>query len=275
MPGERAGRALISGGSSGIGLALAHRLAEAGWDLTLIARDRPRLAAAQAALAAYGRAVEICSADVADEAAVAAAMAAATARLGSPDLVVACAGIVVPGRFEVQPAEAFRRSMEVNYLGAVHLVRAALPVMRAGGGRIVLVASGAALIGLYGHTSYAPSKFAVRGFAEALRSELSAGNIGVSVVYPPDTDTPGFHAERRARPDIADRLAATGGLMSADQVAAAIVRGIARERFVIAPGLPMTAMARLHSLIGPALHRLWFDPLIARASRARPPDRDG
>jgi short-subunit dehydrogenase len=165
--------------------------------------------------------------------------------------------------------------MEVNYLGAVHLVRAILPEMRARGGRIVLIASGAALIGLYGHTSYAPSKFAVRGFAEALRSELSAGNIGVSVVYPPDTDTPGFREERRARPEIADRLAAAGGLMTADQVAAAIMRGIAREQFVIAPGLPMTALAWLHSLIGPALHRLWFDPLIVRATRLRPPRCDG
>lgn len=271
MPGERAGHALISGGSSGIGLALAHRLAEAGWDLTLIARDRSRLAAAQAAVALHGRVADICSADVADEAAVAAAVAVATARLGPPGLVVACAGIVVPGCFDAQPPDAFRRSMEVNYLGALHLVRAALPGMRSRGGRVVLVASGAALIGLYGYTSYAPSKFAVRGLAEALRSELSATNIGVSVVYPPDTDTPGFREERRARPEITGRLAAAGGLMTAEQVADAIMRGIARGRFVIAPGASMTALARLHSLIGPALHRLWFDPLIARAIRARRP----
>ena len=91
--------------------------------------------------------------DVADEASVAAVVAAATARLGPPDLVVACAGIVVPGCFDAQPPSAFRRSMEVNYLGALHLVRAALSVMRPRGGRIVLVASGAALIGLYGYTS--------------------------------------------------------------------------------------------------------------------------
>ena len=267
MPGERAGHALISGGSSGIGLALAHRLAEAGWDLTLIARDRPRLAAARAAVAPHGRAVDSLSADVADEAAVAAAVVAASARLGPPGLVVACAGIVVPGCFDEQAPDAFRHSMEVNYLGALHLVRAALPAMRPRGGHIVLVASGAALIGLYGHTSYAPSKFAVRGLAEALRSEFSGGNIGVSVVYPPDTDTPGFREERRTRPAIASRLAGTGGLMTAEQVADAIMRGIARRHAVITPGASMTVLRWLHSLIGPALHRFWFDPLIARAER--------
>lgn len=267
LPQERKGHAFVSGGSSGIGLALAHRLAGAGWDVTLLARDRTRLAAAQDAVAQHGRAVAACSADVADEAAVAAAVAEATARLGPPDLVVACAGIVVPGRLEAQPADAFRRSMEVNYLGALNLTRAALPAMRPRGGRIVLIASGAALIGLYGYTSYAPSKFAVRGLAEALRSELSADGIGVSIVYPPDTDTPGFREERRARPEITSRLAEAGGLMTADQVAGAIMRGIARGRFAITPGAKMTVLARLHSLIGPALHRFWFDPLIARASR--------
>ena len=139
LPAERAGHALISGGSSGIGLALAHRLGEAGWDLTILARDRARLEAAQAALARHGRAVAIVSADVADAAAVAEAVDGSVRRLGPPSLVVACAGMVIPGDLEAQPADAFRRSMEVNYLGSLHLARAALPAMRAGGGRIVLV----------------------------------------------------------------------------------------------------------------------------------------
>ena len=273
LPGEPAGHALISGGSSGIGLALAHRLAGAGWDLTILARDRARLAQARAALAAHGRAVEVHSADVADAAAVAEAVDASVRRLGPPGLVVACAGMVIPGDLEAQPADAFRRSIEVNYLGALHLVRAALPAMRTHEGRIVLVASGAALVGLYGYSSYAPAKFAVRGLAEALRSELSAGRIGVSVVYPPDTDTPGFREERRARPEIMDRLAGAGGLMTADQVARAILRGVARRRFAITPGLSMTALAWLHSLAVPVLNRFWFDPMIARAARAG--DRGG
>ena len=136
--------------------------------------------------------------DVTDATGVERAMTEAVAALGPVNLLVACAGIVVPGRLADQPPDAFARSMAVNYLGAVHLVRSALPHLpRHGDARIVLVASGAALIGLYGYTSYAPSKFAVRGLAEALRSELVPEGIGVSVVYPPDTDTPGYRAELR------------------------------------------------------------------------------
>jgi NAD(P)-dependent dehydrogenase (short-subunit alcohol dehydrogenase family) len=266
--GPRAGHALISGGSSGIGLELARQLAAAGWDLTLLARDPGRLAAAAAALAPHGVSVLTLSVDVTDHAGVAAAVAAANDRHGPVGLLVACAGMVVPGRLEDLPLDAFHRTIEVNYLGALHLVRAALPTMRRGGGaRIVLVASGAALIGLYGYTAYAPSKFAVRGLAEALRSEVSATGIGVSVVYPPDTDTPGYRAELRQRPEITQRLAGSGGLATADAVAAAILRGCARGRFSISPGRTMTALTWLHSLVAPLLHRLWFDPIIASASR--------
>ena len=169
----RAGHAIISGGSSGIGLALAHGLACDGWDLTLLARNLERLAAAHDALMAHGVSVATRSVDVADAAGVEEAAATTIAELGTPALVVACAGIVVPGRLEAQPLDAFHRTMAVNYFGTLHLIRAVLPAMRAHrGGRIVLVASGAALIGLYGYSSYAPSKFAVRGLAEALRSEF-------------------------------------------------------------------------------------------------------
>jgi 3-dehydrosphinganine reductase len=266
--GAIGGHAVISGGSSGIGLALADRLARAGWDLTVLARDRNRLAAAEAALAMHGARVVTCSVDVADAAAVEQAVAAAGAAQGPPTLVVACAGIVTPGLLAEQPLAAFERQMAVHYFGTLHLVRAALPAMRATGrGQLVLVASAAALIGLYGYSSYAPSKFAVRGLAEALRSELAADDIDVSVVYPPDTDTPGYREELRHRSALSSRLAASGGLMSADAVAAAILHGIARRRFVIAPGRRIAALAVLHSVIGPLLHRFWFDPLIARLHR--------
>ena len=272
------GHALISGGSSGIGLALAHQLGAAGWDLTLLARDPGRLAAARSALLAHGGRVLTRSADVALPEAVDAAVTEVIAALGPPRLLVACAGIVVPGLFLDQPLEAFHRTMAVNYLGALHLVRTALPAMRAEGrGRIVLVASGAALLGLYGYGSYAPSKFAVRGLAEALRSELRPDGIAVSVVYPPDTDTPGLREELSRRPAITSALAASGGLLSAEQVAAAILRGIERDRFTIAPGHEMTVLACLHSLIGPFLHRFWLDPKIARllqAAKAGPASGD-
>ena len=216
--------------------------------------------------------------DVVESAGVERAVAAAVEALGPPRLLVASAGIVVPGRFDDLPLATFRRTMEVNYLGTLHLVRAALPAMRAErGGRIVMIASGAALLGLYGYTAYAPSKFAVRGLAEALRSELAPDGIAVSVVYPPDTDTPQLREELQLRPQATSRVVGTAGVLSPDDVALAIVRGIRRGRFAIAPGLEMTALAMLHSVVGPALHRFWFDRLIARLHDPGPsrPDQPG
>lgn len=265
--------ALISGGSSGIGLALAHRLARKGWNLTLLARDPQRLQLAKAALEAESGAVQVhlASADVRDAEVVTAATDDAVAALGAPDLVVASAGIVIPGIFASLPPQAFDETMAINYLGTIHLLRAALPSMRARkSGHIVLISSGAGLIGLYGYSAYAPSKFAVRGLAEALRGELKPEGIGVSIVYPPDTDTPQLTEEMRVRPEITSKLAGGARVHSADEVADAILKGVSRGRFTIAPGWEMGALSLLHSLIGPLLQRFSFDPVIARYHKPPP-----
>ncbi|HWL68251.1 MAG TPA: SDR family NAD(P)-dependent oxidoreductase [Geminicoccus sp.] len=269
------GHAIISGGSSGIGLAIARELASSGWRLSLLARDRDRLAASADLLAADGAmAVRVHPVDVADQPALAAAVQEAVAALGPPSLLIAAAGMVVPGHFAELEDAAFTRTMAVNYLGSLHLVRAALPALRrVPGSRIVLLSSGAGLIGLYGYTAYAPTKFAVRGLAEALRSELAPEGIGVSVVFPPDTDTPQLHAERRLRPLATSRIAAGARVQPADAVARAILRGVRRNRFVIAPGWEMAALAWLHSFVGPLLHRFWFDRII-RGCRRQPPAGD-
>jgi 3-dehydrosphinganine reductase len=257
--------AIISGGSSGIGLALAHLLVREGWNLTLLARDPGRLETARAELAREGASIAAISADVRDEAATRAAVAAAIAASGPPDLVVASAGIVVPGLFTELPSQAFSETLDINFHGAVHLVRAVLPAMRARrAGRVVLISSGAGLIAFYGYTAYAPSKFALRGFAEALRSELKPEGIGVSIVYPPDTDTPQLREELRVRPAITSRLAGGARVRKPEEVARAILDGVRRGRFTIAPGWEMGVLARLQSLLGPLLHRFAFDPVIAR-----------
>lgn len=264
---------LISGGSSGIGLKLAEKLFSKGWDVSLIARDKARLQQARNAIDKKRRSarqwIQIFSADVTDSYALdrAARAAASTQPL---DLVVSSAGIVVPGLFGDLPPDVFERTMEVNYLGTVNLVRAVLPGLRARGeGRIVLISSGAGLIGLYGYTAYTASKFAVRGFAEALRAELRPEGIGVSVVYPPDTDTPQLRMEIAARPPASSRIVGGARVLSAEAVADAILLGITRRRFTIAPGLEMKLLAVLHSLISPLLNRLLFDPAIADEHRKK------
>ena len=265
--------AIISGGSSGIGLALANMLARSGWNLTLLARQPARLEQARAAIASQTQIpveVELASADVRDEPAVRSCIERSIARLGAPSLVVTSAGIVIPGVFVDLSADDFRVTMDVNYFGTINVLRSVLPSMRESkSGRIVLVSSGAGLLGLYGYSAYAPSKFAVRGLAEALRGELKPEGIEVSIVYPPDTDTPQLREEIPLRPEATSKIAGGARVRSADEVAEAILTGIRRKHFVIAPGWEMSTLARLHSVVGPLLNKYSFDPIVARTHAKR------
>jgi 3-dehydrosphinganine reductase len=262
--------ALITGGSSGIGLAAARRLLGEGWRVSLLARDMDRLRAAAGELRALpgaADAVELFSVDVADPGACSASVGAAIAASGAPQLVLACAGVARPGHFDAIPLADFERAMAVNYFGALHTVRAALPSMKArGAGHIAFISSGAGLIGIFGYSAYAPSKFAVRGLAEVLRAELAPCGIRVSVVYPPDTDTPQLAEENRSKPAETRAITAGGGVMPADAVARAILDGVARGRFVIAPGNAMRLLAAWHSVLAPLLNR-HFDRTARRAAR--------
>nr|VFJ74829.1 MAG: 3-dehydrosphinganine reductase [Candidatus Kentron sp. FW] len=264
------GHAIISGGSSGIGLAIARELARVGWDLSLIARTPSRLDEAQQELerlrAGDNQHVYTIGADVSDEKQAIDAIDTAMGRLGAPDLLITSAGMAHPGYFHELPLDIFRETMAVNYFGTLYLIKAALPTMRARKtGRIVMISSGAAFIGLFGYTAYGPSKFALRGLAESLRAELKPDGIGVSIVYPPDTDTPQLAAENLIKPAETSAISGKAKTWRADDVAAVVLKGIRKDRFSITPGWEMTLLAVLHSLSGPLLFR-YFDGL-ARGAR--------
>ncbi|WP_333822494.1 SDR family oxidoreductase [Pinisolibacter sp.] len=268
----RTGPAVVTGGSSGIGAAAALRLARLGHPVALVAR-RPDLldATAEAIRAAVpGARVSTHPLDVRDEAAVAEAVAKVTAEHGPVAWLIASAGIAEPGLFVEQPLDAHRAQIEVNYLGTLAAVHAVVPSMRATGrGRIVLVSSGAGLFGIYGYSAYAPSKFAVRGLAEVLRVELAEHGISVTLAYPPDTDTPQLAAERRTKPAVTAAITAGAGLWTADAVAKGMLEAAAAGRFTVAPGVTLGLLARLHSLLGPALR--WHQHRVARSITRRKP----
>ena len=93
------------------------------------------------------------------------------------------------------------------------------------------VASGAALVGIYGYSGYAPSKFAVRGLAEVLRVELREYGISVTLALPPDTNTPQLEFETKLRPTPTKEIAGVAGVWDPDKVALAIVTGARKGRF--------------------------------------------
>ena len=260
---------LITGGSSGIGLALARQALAAGARVSLVARDRARLERAAAELRESGgreAPVFVASADVARDAELAAALAGAEAVYGPVDVLIPSAGVARPGYFEEIPGEVFERTMAVSYLGTVYALKRVVPGMKARGrGAVVLVSSGAAFHGFFGYTPYAPSKFAVRGLAEALRAELRDTGVHVMIVYPPDTDTPQLVEENRTKPAETKAITAGGGLWSADDVARVTLAGLARRRFSVTPGFALAALEALHSVLAPVLY--WHFDRVARQAR--------
>lgn len=115
--------------------------------------------------------------------------------------------------------------MDINYLGTAYAVRSVLSSMKSRRkGRIVCVSSVGGLVGLYGYTAYSASKFAIRGFCEALQMEVKPYGISVTVSCPPDTDTPCFEEENKVKPEETKLISASSGVFPPAKVAEDILR---------------------------------------------------
>lgn len=271
--------AIITGGSSGIGLACARQLLKQGYQVTLIASRQTVLQQAVTTLsdasgidpARIGHAI----ADVRDAPLLGKAIADAQQARGPCDLLITSAGVVRPGRFEDLNLDEFTRQMDVNYHGTVNAVRAVYPGMiERGAGQIGMISSAAALIGIYGYTAYGASKFAVRGFAEALRSEAKSHGISVTICYPPDTDTPQLEMETPLKPAETKAIGRSAKVLQPDAVAQAMIKGMQRRRFAIYPGFEVGMLGALGSLISPVLN--WhFDRTIRKIHTSGAAGRTG
>jgi len=183
---------VITGGSAGIGRAAAQAFAAKGYDLGLIARGAERLAAAKAELEAMGVRVHTVSADVADAEAVEVAADEIEVALGPIGIWVNNAMATVYSPIQELEAAEIRRVTEVTYLGAVHGTMTALKRMRSG--VIVQVSSVLAWRAIPLQGPYCGAKFALRGFTEALRSELihDRSDVRLTMVHLPAVNTPQF-----------------------------------------------------------------------------------
>jgi len=213
--------AVVTGGSSGIGAAIARTLARRGWQLVLLARGEERLAEVAGEL---GAEQEVC--DVADRAEVERVAAAVRARHPAIRLLVNNAGIPGGGGFLDLEPDQIEALVRTNYLGSVWCLRAFLPALEAGApADLVNIASVAGTIAA-GHSGpYSASKHAQLAFSRSVGVELAGSGITVHTVIPGFIDTPGFPNRARFRSRLLQGLVADPDLV-ADQV----VRGIERNR---------------------------------------------
>jgi 3-dehydrosphinganine reductase len=256
--------ALITGGSSGIGQALARLLATQDATVWLLARHKDRLAAAQSEV---GPACQIVSADVSDSRQVQQAVDTVIRESGLPDFLFNSAGITHPGYVQDLDLEIFRSMVDVDYMGTVHMVKALLPgMLERGTGHIINISSGAGFIGLFGYSAYGASKYAVRGFSDVLRAELKPLGLRVSVVFPSDTDTPQLAYEERFKPPETKIIDGNARVMSAEAVARSILSGVKHGRYIILPGFDIKIIFHLSNLLGMGFYPV-MDWMVADARR--------
>ncbi len=262
--------AYITGGSSGIGLSLARELVKRGAKVVLIARDRDRLEHACNALESLTtgrhRNVSIVSLDVSNIDQVREMLPKTVELSGAPDILVNSAGIGYSNYFERIPYEKFMDIININLIGTWNSITVLEPYMRDKGGTIVNISSIAGFLGIFGSTAYSASKFGVIGLSEALRGELKRYGISVSVLCPPDTDTPQLAEENKTKPAETKALSGKAKPMSSEAVAKACIRGMEKGKFMIIPG-SSGKVIYLEKRLFPSLVNWRIDILIQRAQR--------
>lgn len=272
MTKDLAGKTVVvTGGSSGIGLATAKAFAARGANVAIVARDEERLAQAKKDVesASRGGSVIAISADVADRDAVFAAIAQVEKELGVPDVLVNSAGIFIPDNFETMDEDLFRSHMDIDVLGPIWATKAVVPAMiERGSGHIVNIASVAGFIGVFGYTAYSTAKFAVMGFSEALRQEMKPLGIKVSVVCPPDVNTPGLAIEKSLRPDECDKVCGNIKAIPPEKVAADILKAVDSGRYLVVTGGISKTYFRLKGLV-PELFFAVMDGDVSSARKKR------
>jgi 3-dehydrosphinganine reductase len=252
---------IITGGSSGIGLATASLLGREGATVSLMARDPGRL---RSAAAAIGPQAAIFPVDVTDRAALRQAIDQARERHGPCDILVTCAGMAHPGYVQDLDEEVYTGTMEVDYFGTLWAVRAVLPEMIARRqGVIVGVSSILGFLGIYGYSAYSPAKFAVRGFLDVLRMEVRDKGVHVACVYPADVRTPQLDYENLTKPPETATLNGTIRPIEPDVVAQAILRGIRRRCDEIFSDSASRFLARFSHAM-PGLYRRLCHQRLAR-----------
>lgn len=262
--------AVVCGGSKGIGLSTAAEIVRRGGSVALVARSSGALerAAGRLRTEALGSSqfVDVIQADAVNRDDLSPKLKAFVEERGVPDYLINSVGFARPSYVVDLSLDDFRRQMDVNYYGQLIPTLVLLPhLIKARRGHIAFVSSMMGYFGIIGYAAYAPTKFALVGLAEVLRHELRPTGIRVSVLYPPDTDTPGFEVEKTTKPYETQELSANVNVAHPDDVARHFVDGIVRGKFHILPSGAGTVW-RLQRY-APSVVRAFLDRNLSKARR--------
>jgi short-subunit dehydrogenase len=270
------GTAVVTGAASGIGEALAAQLAARGSHLVLVDRDKDRLGDVADRLRATHPALTVAThvADLSDDEQTAALAETLAAEHPETTLLVNNAGVALGGRFDQVTLEEFDWVMAVNFRSVVRLTHALLPALKSHpGAHLVNVSSVFGIFAPAGQAAYSASKFAVRGFSEAVRHELVENQVGVTVVHPGGIKTriaesartgSGVSVEEyeQGRKQFAKLLT-----MPPEQAAAMIVEAIEKRR----PRLLIGWSAKVPDVLVRLMPGTYWKLIARRAAPARPP----
>lgn len=248
----------ISGGGSGIGLHFAERLARRGvpvavFDLKISEAVRQKLSSTSPRTSFH-------EVDVRDADALARAVAQAAEAIGAPQLAVNCAGVQRARPFTELSAADFDFVVDINLKGSRNFASAMLPHMGPRG-QLGFLASMAGLVSNFGYAAYSASKFGVIGLASALRIECGLNGIGVTVICPPEVETPMVEEERRTAPAVTLKAKQFAGSITLEQTADAMEAGFRRRQFLVVPGGRARLTYHLNRLL-PGLSQRISDRMI-------------
>jgi len=230
--------AFICGGSKGIGKETAKELFRLGGSVCLLARNQQALDQAIKEVEAFrvneDQKIHTIVGDASKFEEISPRMISYIDEVGTPDYLINAVGYAYPEYVQNLQLEDFRQNMEANYYGQLVPTMVLIPYfMKQKRGHISFVSSMMGYMGIIGYASYAPTKFALVGLAEVLRHELAPYNISISILYPPDTDTPGFERENETKPFETAAISETAKIYQPEVVARQYLDGISRNRFQI------------------------------------------
>ena len=263
---------LITGGSSGIGLAVAKEFRKYGANLFLVARNPNKLENAKneisASIPEVGN-VTIFPIDVSVQKEVENTVQTIIENHGGIDVLINNAGISICGRFEDHSSEEHEKVLRVNYLGTLYMTQAVYPHIKTKpGSHLGFVSSVAGYLGVFGFSAYAVSKFAMTGLAESIRNEAKDYGIGVTMIYPPDTDTPMYHHEIESKLPECIALSENAKLVQPEEVAQKFLKGILKNKFEVFCNTE-SRLIRMLRFVLPNIYFKAVDRIIEKDRRKR------